>query len=558
MTVFRPCIDLHDGQVKQIVGATLTDAPPQKSSDNSLPESSSFAPLQTNFVSSHSASYYAELYRTHGLTGAHVIKLGPGNDHAAKEALAAWPHMLQLGGGINIDNAEYWLNQAYAGKIIVTSWLFPQAKFSEDRLRQLSEKVGREKIVVDISCKVKDGEWIVAMDKWQTLTDMRVTAESIRLLESYCSEFLVHAADVEGLCKGIDEKLVEKLGEWCSIPVTYAGGGHGLSSVFLLFSFGLVVEIVAALKKENSLWAQKILTKLESNSPTVMELNLETINLAGLLPSVKTALPPPPDLLASFKTDLAILENIEKSHDFKTALKLEKVSAATNTNDGLVLADVVLDPSLVSRDSWLASELDGATEDKSDSAFRELVAERIKSGDGVEAGWVPSLDEHIALTGKPKLRAAWFKNGKWLDEDSFGEEKKGSGGLWDGEKVSWENRSFRTYAHRTVTGLPQVRDVKKVVKGEACGSGDVAMTSDEVLGFFKANWNNFLDEERNLTSISASPLESWRTDRNNDAKEHEAETPNSFFPNKYYDIDNVADPNVSGVEGRESVVRIKK
>ncbi|KAI9331849.1 1--5-imidazole-4-carboxamide isomerase [Obelidium mucronatum] len=226
MTVFRPCIDLHSGQVKQIVGGSLKDVPNSSETDEKQ--------LKTNFVSSFPSSHYAALYKVHNLTGAHVIKLGPGNDQAALEALAAWPGGLQIGGGISIDNAEYWLTEGKAGKIIVTSWLFPQAKFSESRLKQLADKVGKEKIVVDISCKVLDGEWIVAMDKWQTLTDMRVNADSIRMLESYCSEFLVHAADVEGLCKGIDSKLVEKLGEWCTIPVTYAGGGHAFSDLQLV------------------------------------------------------------------------------------------------------------------------------------------------------------------------------------------------------------------------------------------------------------------------------------------------------------------------------------
>ncbi|KAJ3072708.1 Enzyme that catalyzes the fourth step in the histidine pathway [Podochytrium sp. JEL0797] len=227
MTFFRPCIDLHSGQVKQIVGASLKDDPTSsQQTDEKV--------LRTNFVSSYPSAHYAEMYKKHNLTGAHVIKLGPGNDQAALEALAAWPGGLQLGGGISIENAEYWLNEGKAGKIIVTSWLFPNARFSEDRLKQLCERVGKDRIVVDISCKVKDGEWIVAMDKWQTLTDMRVDADSIRMLEAYCSEFLVHAADVEGLCKGIDARLVEKLGEWCTIPVTYAGGGHAFSDLELV------------------------------------------------------------------------------------------------------------------------------------------------------------------------------------------------------------------------------------------------------------------------------------------------------------------------------------
>ncbi|KAJ3117725.1 Enzyme that catalyzes the fourth step in the histidine pathway [Phlyctochytrium bullatum] len=190
MTRFRPCIDLHHGQVKQIVGASLTDDAPSN--------------LKTNFVASHPPSYYANLYKENDLHGAHVIKLGDGNDDAAKEALAAWPKGLQIGGGINIDNAQAWLD-AGASKIIVTSWLFPSSKFSEERLRKLCESVGKENLVVDVS------------------------------------EFLVHAADVEGLCKGIDENLVKFLGEWCTIPVTYAGGGSRTSICFV--DLGLVEKL---------------------------------------------------------------------------------------------------------------------------------------------------------------------------------------------------------------------------------------------------------------------------------------------------------------------------
>ncbi|OLY85026.1 1-(5-phosphoribosyl)-5-[(5-phosphoribosylamino)methylideneamino] imidazole-4-carboxamide isomerase [Smittium mucronatum] len=94
-TKFKPCIDLHDGHVKQIVGGSLND-----SSDN----------VKTNFVSSKPSSYYADLYKKHNLVGGHVIKLGSGNDSAATEALKAWPKGLQIGGGINIDNAKKWLD----------------------------------------------------------------------------------------------------------------------------------------------------------------------------------------------------------------------------------------------------------------------------------------------------------------------------------------------------------------------------------------------------------------------------------------------------------------
>ncbi|KAL9028291.1 MAG: hypothetical protein Q9196_003328 [Gyalolechia fulgens] len=220
MTRFRPCIDLHSGQVKQIVGGTLSNT------------SSS---LRTNYVSKLPASYFATLYKEHALNGAHVIKLGPGNDAAAQEALAAWPGGLQVGGGITADTAQLWIERG-AEKVIVTSYLFIEARFSHHRLKAVLEslKNDTEKLVIDLSCRRTGSRWMVAMNKWQTLTDTEVNQEIIRLLEPYCSEFLIHAADNEGLQKGIDEELVSRLGEWCTKPVTYAGGARHLEDLDLV------------------------------------------------------------------------------------------------------------------------------------------------------------------------------------------------------------------------------------------------------------------------------------------------------------------------------------
>ncbi|KAJ1335233.1 phosphoribosylformimino-5-aminoimidazole carboxamide ribotide isomerase [Microdochium nivale] len=221
MTRFRPCIDLHAGQVKQIVGGTLD---------------SETAELRTNYVSPNPAGHYAALYRDSGLEGAHVIMLGPGNADAAAEALAAWPAHLQVGGGITDDNAALWIERG-ASKVIITSFLFPSGTFSQDRLDAVVSALGGDtrKLVIDLSCRRKgDDRWFVAMNKWQTLTDMEVNQESIKSLEPYCSEFLIHAADNEGLQRGIDEKLVQRLAEWCTIPVTYAGGGRNLDDLELV------------------------------------------------------------------------------------------------------------------------------------------------------------------------------------------------------------------------------------------------------------------------------------------------------------------------------------
>ncbi|KAK9419221.1 hypothetical protein SUNI508_01198 [Seiridium unicorne] len=221
MTRFRPCIDLHAGQVKQIVGGTL-------SNDTSE--------LKTNHVSLHPAGYFSKLYRDNELAGAHVIMLGPKNDDAAQEALAAWPGGLQVGGGISDRNAREWIEKG-AEKVIITSYLFPEGKFSQERLESVLQALDgdKNKLVIDLSCRRRgDDRWFVAMNKWQTITDMEVNQDSIKQLEPYCSEFLIHAADNEGLQKGVDEKLVQRLAEWCSIPVTYAGGGRHLEDLDLV------------------------------------------------------------------------------------------------------------------------------------------------------------------------------------------------------------------------------------------------------------------------------------------------------------------------------------
>lgn len=162
MTLFRPCIDLHAGSVKQIVGGTLSTSPTSTS-------------LITNHISPHPPSHFAALYRQHALHGAHVIMLGPGNADAARAALAAWPDALQIGGGINDGNAAEWIS-AGASKVIVTSFLFPGGKFSLPRLEKVVAALGGEggRLVVDLSCRRKDGGWWVAMDKWQTVTDVEV------------------------------------------------------------------------------------------------------------------------------------------------------------------------------------------------------------------------------------------------------------------------------------------------------------------------------------------------------------------------------------------------
>jgi len=211
---FRPCIDLHDGKVKQIVGETLNTN------------------LVENFVSSHSSSYYAELFKRDGLRGGHVIMLGPNNEEAAKEALTAYAGGLQVGGGINADNAQQYID-AGASHVIVTSYIFKDGKLNWDNLQSIVEKVGKERLVIDLSCKARDGRWYVVTNQWKQFSDFEVNAANITELEQYCDELLVHAVDVEGKQSGIQQSLVRDLTEWTTIATTYAGGARSFEDIEL-------------------------------------------------------------------------------------------------------------------------------------------------------------------------------------------------------------------------------------------------------------------------------------------------------------------------------------
>jgi phosphoribosylformimino-5-aminoimidazole carboxamide ribotide isomerase len=211
--MFRPCIDLHEGRVKQIVGGSLDTEK-----------------LRTNFVSEKPSTWFAELYKRDGLKGGHVIMLGPGNEHAALEALRAYPGGLQLGGGVNLENARGYLD-AGASHAIVTSWIFRDGRVEWERLKELAQAIGKKRLVLDLSCRKRDNQYFVVTDRWRKFTTTTLSAETLGQMADYCDEFLVHAVDVEGLCSGIDRGLVEKLADWSSLPATYAGGARSIDDL---------------------------------------------------------------------------------------------------------------------------------------------------------------------------------------------------------------------------------------------------------------------------------------------------------------------------------------
>ena len=212
---FRPCIDIHNGKVKQIVGGSLTDE-------------SDFA--RENFVSEMGAADYAALYREKGLRGGHIILLNPIDSPyyeldlaQAKGALSAWPGALQIGGGICADNAASFL-QMGASHVIVTSYVFVDGVIRYDRLDKLLQAVGSEHLVLDLSCRKKENTYYVVTDRWQKFTKQPLDRELLQKLSFYCDEFLVHAVNVEGTGTGVDEELISILAQETDIMMTYAGG----------------------------------------------------------------------------------------------------------------------------------------------------------------------------------------------------------------------------------------------------------------------------------------------------------------------------------------------
>ena len=163
--------------------------------------------------------------------------LGPGNEEAAEDALRAFPGGLQVGGGITEENAQSWLDKG-ASAVIVTSAVFREGRVDEERLERLLRLVGRERLVLDLSCRRREDRYWVVTDRWQKFTDVEVSASSLDRLSASCAEFLIHAADVEGRCEGIETALVELLGRWEGIPLTYAGGIRSMKEILLIGDLG--------------------------------------------------------------------------------------------------------------------------------------------------------------------------------------------------------------------------------------------------------------------------------------------------------------------------------
>jgi phosphoribosylformimino-5-aminoimidazole carboxamide ribotide isomerase len=225
---FRPCIDIHNGKVKQIVGGSLSDDGKNTSE---------------NFVSDKDAAYYADIYRQHGLYGGHIAMLNAYGTHEyettraeALKALKAYPGGLQIGGGINADNAHEFI-EAGASHVIVTSYVFRDGMIDTDRLEKLKAAVGSSRVVLDLSCRSRDGEYYIVTDRWQKFTEHKLETEIFDRLKGYCDEFLVHAVDVEGKKSGIDEKVIAILAD-VPYTITYAGGISCIGDIRLIREIG--------------------------------------------------------------------------------------------------------------------------------------------------------------------------------------------------------------------------------------------------------------------------------------------------------------------------------
>ncbi len=226
---FRPCIDIHNGKVKQIIGGSLKDMGDQ---------------AEENFVSELGAEAYARLYQKYGLKGGHIILLNGKSSpyyeetrNQALQALRCYPGGLQLGGGITVENAAEYL-EAGAAKVIVTSYVFRNGEVDFEHLEKLSKEVGRENLVLDLSCRKKEEKYYIVTDRWQQFTKVILEEKSLELFSRYAEEFLIHAVDVEGKASGIEEGVVGLLGEWGKLPMTYAGGIRSMEDLQKLEALG--------------------------------------------------------------------------------------------------------------------------------------------------------------------------------------------------------------------------------------------------------------------------------------------------------------------------------
>ncbi len=220
---FRPCIDLREGRVVQIIGSSLID----KNSET----------LKTNFETDRSPGDFAKMYKEDNLPGGHVISLGPGNEEAALSALHSYPGGFHIGGGITPQNAVAYLD-AGASHVIVTSYVFSNGRIDMEKLKLLQGTVGKNQLVLDLSCRKKGADFWIVTDRWQKFTNEIISPEILNQLAGCCDEFLVHGVDVEGKMEGIQTELIEILGKHSPIPVTYAGGVKTLSDLDLVKEVG--------------------------------------------------------------------------------------------------------------------------------------------------------------------------------------------------------------------------------------------------------------------------------------------------------------------------------
>ena len=212
---FRPCIDIHNGKVKQIVGGSLKD-------QNDV--------AKENFVASQDSTFFANLYHKKGLKGGHIILLNPESSpyyqetkEQAVKALKAYPKGMQIGGGITRENAAFFLEQG-ADKVIVTSYVFRHGEIDYKNLESILREVGKEHLVLDLSCRKKGEDYFIVTDRWQNYTNVELNKESLDFFAGFCNEFLIHAVDVEGKQAGIEKQVAAILGDWGKCEATYAGG----------------------------------------------------------------------------------------------------------------------------------------------------------------------------------------------------------------------------------------------------------------------------------------------------------------------------------------------
>ncbi len=220
---FRPCIDVFKGKVVQLIGTSLFGGEEKT--------------IVKHFESEYSPAYYAELFKQDNLKGGHILSLGSGNNDVVIEALKAFNGGMKYGGSVTPENAHVYLD-AGATHVIVNSYVFDNGEINLPNLKSLVKSIGKDKLVLDMSCRKKNGDYYIVTNLWEKFTNVILDQKSLQDISKYCDEIIVHGVDSEGRKQGLESDLVRILAQHTPIKTVYAGGISSIADLTMIKALG--------------------------------------------------------------------------------------------------------------------------------------------------------------------------------------------------------------------------------------------------------------------------------------------------------------------------------